>query len=286
MRRVNANRLNGIDAEWLTPDDIARICPILDLSPDARYPILGATFQPRGGIAKHDHVAWGYARGADALGRRPDRGRRGHRHRHRGRPGDRRADVARADRRRPGRDRRGRARLDPGRDGRHPAAAPEPSAPGARLGAARADRADGRHVERGPRLHQPGVQGRAGDRRRASTPGTATASAARSTSSSASWPRWSSCSRSSRARTCCGRGPGSSTSRPTRRRSSADSPVGGPVPQLRLGDRRVQGDAGVRAGPGPHDRARRAARAGRPFALERFTTGALIDEHGAAVAAH
>ncbi len=68
MRRVNANRLNGIDAEWLTPDDVARICPILDLSPEARYPILGATFQPRGGIAKHDHVAWGYARGADALG--------------------------------------------------------------------------------------------------------------------------------------------------------------------------------------------------------------------------
>ena len=41
MRRVNANRLSGIDAEWLTPDDVARICPILDLSPDARYPILG-----------------------------------------------------------------------------------------------------------------------------------------------------------------------------------------------------------------------------------------------------
>ena len=68
MRRVHANRLSGIDAEWLTPDDVARICPILDLSPEARYPILGATFQPRGGIAKHDHVAWGYARGADALG--------------------------------------------------------------------------------------------------------------------------------------------------------------------------------------------------------------------------
>ena len=68
MRRVNANRLSGIDAEWLTPGDVARICPILDLSPEARYPILGATFQPRGGIAKHDHVAWGYARGADALG--------------------------------------------------------------------------------------------------------------------------------------------------------------------------------------------------------------------------
>ena len=67
-RRVSANRLNGVDAEWLDLDEIQRICPIVDLSPDARYPVLGATFQPRGGIAKHDHVAWAYARGADALG--------------------------------------------------------------------------------------------------------------------------------------------------------------------------------------------------------------------------
>jgi sarcosine oxidase subunit beta len=68
MRRVNANGLSGIDAEWLTVEDVARICPILDVSPEARYPILGATYQPRGGIAKHDHVAWGYARAADSLG--------------------------------------------------------------------------------------------------------------------------------------------------------------------------------------------------------------------------
>jgi sarcosine oxidase subunit beta len=68
MRRVSANRLNGVDAEWLELDDIARICPIVNLSSDVRYPVLGATFQPRGGIAKHDHVAWAYARGADAFG--------------------------------------------------------------------------------------------------------------------------------------------------------------------------------------------------------------------------
>jgi sarcosine oxidase subunit beta len=67
-RRVSANRLNGVDAEWLDLDDIARLCPIVNLSPDSRYPVLGATFQPRGGIAKHDHVAWAYARAADALG--------------------------------------------------------------------------------------------------------------------------------------------------------------------------------------------------------------------------
>ena len=40
------------------------MCPIVDISPDVRYPILGATYQPRGGIAKHDNVAWGYARAA------------------------------------------------------------------------------------------------------------------------------------------------------------------------------------------------------------------------------
>jgi sarcosine oxidase subunit beta len=67
-RRAYANRLNGIDAEWLEPDDVKRLCPIVDTSPDVRYPVLGATWQPRGGIAKHDHVAWAYARAADALG--------------------------------------------------------------------------------------------------------------------------------------------------------------------------------------------------------------------------
>ena len=68
MRRVYANRLNGIDAEWLTPEDVKRLCPIVNVSPDVRYPVLGATYQARGGIAKHDHVAWGYARAADSLG--------------------------------------------------------------------------------------------------------------------------------------------------------------------------------------------------------------------------
>jgi sarcosine oxidase subunit beta len=68
VRRVGANRLNGIDAEWLEPEAVAGVCPILNVSPEARYPVLGATFQPRGGIARHENVAWGYARAADALG--------------------------------------------------------------------------------------------------------------------------------------------------------------------------------------------------------------------------
>jgi sarcosine oxidase subunit beta len=67
-RRVNANRLNGIDAEWLDPAGVKRFCPILNIAPDARYPVLGATLQRRGGVARHDAVAWGYARGADAQG--------------------------------------------------------------------------------------------------------------------------------------------------------------------------------------------------------------------------
>ncbi|MEO3813345.1 sarcosine oxidase subunit beta family protein [Sphaerisporangium sp. B11E5] len=68
MRRVNANRLNGVDAEWLTPSQVAEVCPVVDVRQDTRYPVLGATYQPRGGIAKHDLVAWGYARAASALG--------------------------------------------------------------------------------------------------------------------------------------------------------------------------------------------------------------------------
>ncbi len=68
MRRVNANRLNGVDAEWLEPEQVKELCPVVNISPEVRYPVLGATFQPRGGIAKHDHVAWAFARAADALG--------------------------------------------------------------------------------------------------------------------------------------------------------------------------------------------------------------------------
>jgi sarcosine oxidase, subunit beta len=68
VRRVEANRLNGVDAEWLEPDEVGKICPIINVSPDVRYPVLGATFQPRAGIAKHDHVAWAFARACDQFG--------------------------------------------------------------------------------------------------------------------------------------------------------------------------------------------------------------------------
>ncbi|AHH96531.1 sarcosine oxidase subunit beta family protein [Kutzneria viridogrisea] len=68
VRRVNANQLNGVDAEWLNPDQVKEFCPIVDISPGVRYPVLGATLQPRAGIAKHDHVAWAFARTADEHG--------------------------------------------------------------------------------------------------------------------------------------------------------------------------------------------------------------------------
>jgi len=67
-RRSNANRLNGIDSEILTPAEIKAKVPAMNVSSDARYPVLGASFQPRGGVARHDAVAWGFARAADARG--------------------------------------------------------------------------------------------------------------------------------------------------------------------------------------------------------------------------
>jgi len=67
-RRWHANRLNDIDCEWLDTKQVKEFCPIINTSPNIRYPVLGATLQRRGGTARHDAVAWGYARGADAMG--------------------------------------------------------------------------------------------------------------------------------------------------------------------------------------------------------------------------
>ncbi len=65
-RRVTANRLNGVDAEMLSPAQIQEIVPFINLN--TRYPVLGASIQRRAGVARHDAVAWGFARAADALG--------------------------------------------------------------------------------------------------------------------------------------------------------------------------------------------------------------------------
>ena len=68
VRRVEANRLNAVDAEWLDAAAVKDFAPIVNISLDVRYPVLGGTLQRRGGVARHDKVAWGYARGADRLG--------------------------------------------------------------------------------------------------------------------------------------------------------------------------------------------------------------------------
>ena len=67
-RHIHANRLNGVDNEWLTPEQAKEFCPPLNISKSARYPVMGAALQRRGGTARHDAVAWGYARGASARG--------------------------------------------------------------------------------------------------------------------------------------------------------------------------------------------------------------------------
>lgn len=67
-RHVHANRLNGIDNAWLEPVQAKDFCPPLDISERLRYPILGAALQRSGGTARHDALAWGYARAASQLG--------------------------------------------------------------------------------------------------------------------------------------------------------------------------------------------------------------------------
>ncbi|MEM7197012.1 MAG: sarcosine oxidase subunit beta family protein [Pseudomonadota bacterium] len=65
-RRGHAIYLNGVDSKFVTPQEIQALVPLLNIN--GRFPVLGGLFQPRGGTARHDAVAWGYARAADALG--------------------------------------------------------------------------------------------------------------------------------------------------------------------------------------------------------------------------
>jgi sarcosine oxidase subunit beta len=67
-RHVHANRGAGVDNEWLSPEQAKAYCPPLNIAANMRYPVLGGALQRRGGTARHDAVAWGYARAADALG--------------------------------------------------------------------------------------------------------------------------------------------------------------------------------------------------------------------------
>lgn len=66
--RAEVNKVQGVDSEVIGPDEIAGLVPAMDVSAEARYPILGALYHPPGGIIRHDAVVWGYARAADELG--------------------------------------------------------------------------------------------------------------------------------------------------------------------------------------------------------------------------
>ena len=60
-RTSHSNRINGVDTKMVTPDEVKEIVPIINIK-GPRFPVLGALWQPRGGTARHDAVAWGYAR--------------------------------------------------------------------------------------------------------------------------------------------------------------------------------------------------------------------------------
>jgi len=66
-RTLHANRLAGIETSWADPAAVKSLCPIMRID-GQRYPVLGGLWQPRAGTARHDAVAWGYARAASALG--------------------------------------------------------------------------------------------------------------------------------------------------------------------------------------------------------------------------
>jgi len=68
QRHIHSNRLNGVDNRWLTTAEAKAFCPPLNDSPNARYPVMGAALQMRAGTARHDAVAWGYARAAARRG--------------------------------------------------------------------------------------------------------------------------------------------------------------------------------------------------------------------------
>jgi sarcosine oxidase, subunit beta len=66
--RAEVNQLLGIDSRLIGRDEIARLCPEINLSDDVTWPIVGALYHPPGGIIRHDAVVWGYARAADRGG--------------------------------------------------------------------------------------------------------------------------------------------------------------------------------------------------------------------------
>ncbi|WP_438956410.1 sarcosine oxidase subunit beta family protein [Cognatiyoonia sp.] len=66
-RTAHANSLQGVETEWIGPERVKELCPIINLE-GPRYPVLGGLWQARGGSARHDAVAWGYARACSDMG--------------------------------------------------------------------------------------------------------------------------------------------------------------------------------------------------------------------------
>ena len=67
QRTAHANRLQGVETRFISPAEVKEIAPIIEIN-GPRYPVLGALWQPRGGTARHDAVAWGYARACSDMG--------------------------------------------------------------------------------------------------------------------------------------------------------------------------------------------------------------------------
>ena len=67
LRTVHANMLQGVETRWIEPAEVKQLVPIINID-GPRYPVLGALYQERGGTARHDAVAWGYARACSDMG--------------------------------------------------------------------------------------------------------------------------------------------------------------------------------------------------------------------------
>ena len=67
QRTVMANQLQGVATEWVTPEQLKKLVPIINIH-GPRYPVMGGLYQKRGGTARHDAVAWGYARAYSDMG--------------------------------------------------------------------------------------------------------------------------------------------------------------------------------------------------------------------------
>jgi heterotetrameric sarcosine oxidase beta subunit len=165
IRRGNAMRMHGVDAELLDQHALREMLPFLNFD-NGRFPIMGGLMQRRGGTVRHDAVAWGYARGADSrgvdiiqhcevTGIRRDAG-----------AGDRRRDHARLHRLQEAGAGGSRQLDNRCKNGRTASCPSIPRAAGVRLGRAEAvDRQRG-DVRRRPLLHFAVGQGRTGVRRR------------------------------------------------------------------------------------------------------------------------